>query len=177
MTSQDHQQPDAVRVARIGKPHGIRGEVTVEVLTDAPEKRFAPGAVFATEPAAQGPLTVASARWNKGILLLGFEETPDRNAAETLRGVRLLAETDEAEDDADAWYEHELVGLQVRVDDRIIGEVAELQTRPAQDLLLIRLQSGDEALVPFVEQIVPEVSTEQGFLRLTPPEGLLDLGD
>ena len=68
-----------LQVARIGKPHGIRGEVTVQVLTDAPEDRFVPGTEFVVEPASAGPLTVRSARWNKDILLLGFEEIETRN--------------------------------------------------------------------------------------------------
>lgn len=167
-----------VQVARIGKPHGIRGEVTAEVLTDMPQERFVHGAVFATEPSSRGPLTVRSARWNKGILLLGFEQILDRNAAEALRGTRLLTVAEHGapgDDEADAWYEHELVGLQARMGEQVVGEVLELQPMPAQDLLLIRLTDGDEVLVPFVRQIVPEVSVSDGYLRLNPPRGLLEL--
>ena len=105
-----------LQVARIGKPHGIRGEVTVQVLTDAPGDRFVPGTQFIVEPASAGPLTVESARWNKDILLLAFEEIETRNEAETLRGAKLFIETEEIdEDDDEGWYEHELVGLDVRV--------------------------------------------------------------
>ena len=70
-----------LQVARIGKPHGIRGEVTVQVLTDAPGDRFVPGTQFIVEPASAGPLTVFSARWNKDILLLAFDEIETRNEA------------------------------------------------------------------------------------------------
>ena len=107
-----------LQVARIGKPHGIRGEVTVQVLTDAPGDRFVPGTQFVVEPASAGPLTVSSARWNKDILLLAFEEIETRNEAETLRGAKLFIETEDIdEDDDEGWYEHELVGLEVRVGD------------------------------------------------------------
>lgn len=165
-----------VHVGRIGKPHGIRGEVTVQVLTDAPQERFAAGAVFVTEPAAQGPLTVASARWNKDILLLGFEEVLDRNQAETLRGTRLVFETDSAQDqDDDAWYEHELIGLKARIGSEQVGEVVGLNPMPAQDLLVIKTAAGAEVLVPFVTEIVPEVDIEAGFIRLTPPGGLFEI--
>src|SRR6476619_905776 len=90
-----------LQVARIGKPHGIRGEVTVQVLTDAPGDRFVPGTQFIVEPASAGPLTVRSARWNKDILLLGFAEVADRNRAETLRGAKLFIETEELDEDSD----------------------------------------------------------------------------
>ena len=165
-----------LQVARIGKPHGLRGEVTVQLFTDAPEERFEPGAIFRVEPAAQGPLTVSSARWNKDILVLGFEEVPDRNAAELLRGAKLFIESDETADDGgDAWYEHELVGLEARVGSDVVGRVTGLRTMTVQDLLIIERSDGEEILVPFVEEIVPEVDVEAGFVLLTPPEGLLEL--
>jgi 16S rRNA processing protein RimM len=164
-----------VQVARIGKPHGIRGEVTVQVMTDAPEERFVPGTAFVVEPERLGPLTIESARWNKDILLLGFAEVVDRNEAEELRGAKLFVDTEDVDDDEDAWYEHELVGLRVLVDGQEVGKVAALNTLPAQDLLVVTAANGDEVLVPFVEQIVPEVDVEAGFIRVTPPAGLFEL--
>ncbi|MBT2513065.1 ribosome maturation factor RimM [Arthrobacter sp. ISL-30] len=165
-----------LQVARVGKPHGIRGEVTVQVLTDAPEDRFVPGTAFVVEPAKAGPLTIKSARWNKDILLLGFEEVADRNRAEELRGARLFVETEELEDnDEEGWYEHELVGLEARVGTQVVGRVKALNTMPAQDLLVIEDQDGKEILIPFVEEIVPEVNTEEGYIVLTPPTGLFEL--
>jgi 16S rRNA processing protein RimM len=165
-----------VVVARIGKAHGLRGEVTVQVLTGAPDERFVPGATFVTEPAAAGPLVLRSARDNNGILLLGFEKTDDRSGAEALRGTRLLADVLADDGDEDAWYERDLVGLKVvTVDGAQVGEVTALQSRPAQDLLVLRLTDGREVLVPFVTAIVPEVDVEGGRIVLNPPAGLLDL--
>ncbi|GAB3527156.1 ribosome maturation factor RimM [Arthrobacter monumenti] len=171
-----------VQIARIGKPHGIRGEVTVQVMTDDPQNRFVTGAAFDVEPPKLGPLTVASSRWNKDILLLGFEGVPDRNAAELLRGAKLFIETEEVDDDEDdAWYEHELVGLKVRVvsgaDEPYdeVGTVSGLNTMPAQDLLVVETTAGDEVLVPFVAEIVPEVNVEGGYILLDPPAGLFEL--
>ncbi len=165
-----------LQVARIGKPHGIRGEVTVQVLTDAPADRFVPGTGFVVEPAAAGPLTVESARWNKDILLLAFEGIETRNQAETLRGAKLFIETEELdEDDDDGWYEHELVGLEARVGSTVVGKVAALHTMPVQDLLVVEAPDGKEILIPFVEQIVPEVNVAEGFILLTPPDGLFDI--
>ena len=167
-----------LQVARIGKPHGIRGEVTVQVLTDAPEDRFVPGTEFVVEPASAGPLTVQSARWNKDILLLGFEEVATRNEAETLRGAKLFVETEELdEDDDEGWYEHELVGLDVRVGPAVVGKISALNTMPVQDLLVVETPDGKEILIPFVEQIVPEVNVEDGYVLVIPPAGLFEVNE
>ncbi|AXJ11208.1 ribosome maturation factor RimM [Arthrobacter sp. PM3] len=165
-----------LQVARIGKPHGIRGEVTVQVLTDAPGDRFVPGTRFIVEPASSGPLTVYSARWNKDILLLAFEEAETRNDAEALRGAKLFIETEEIdEDDDEGWYEHELVGLDVRLGSTVVGKVSALHTMPVQDLLVVTTADGQEILVPFVEQIVPEVNVGEKYVVVTPPPGLFEI--
>jgi 16S rRNA processing protein RimM len=167
-----------VVIARIGKAHGLRGEVTVQVLTGAPDERFVPGATFATDPAASGPLVLRSVRDNNGILLLGFENTDDRGGAEALRGTKLLADPLEDHSDEDIWYERELVGLKaVTVDGTQIGEVTAMESRPAQDLLVLRLADGREARIPFVTALVPEVDIEGGRVVLDPPPGLLDLDE
>ena len=173
-------------VARIGKPHGLRGEVTVQAHTDDPERRFVPGVVFATEaPAGSGvprSLTLATARLHREIWLLGFEQVPDRTGAEGLRGTRLFVALedviDDSDDDEDGWYEDELVGLTV-VDTAgaTVGEVAGLENGVAQDLLVVTLTSGRQALVPFVDEIVPEVDVETGRVVIDPPPGLLELAD
>jgi len=164
-------------VARIGKPHGLRGEVTVQVHTDAPEERFTVGTEFATEP-DRGPLTLRSVRVHQQVYLLGFDGVADRTAAEGLRNTRLLlADEDEAEED-DAWREEDLLGLKVVLTDGTeIGEVSALHTREVQDLLEVRRTDGRELLVPFVEEIVPEVDEESGTVTIDPPTGLLELGD
>ena len=167
-----------VVVARVGKAHGLRGEVTVQVLTGAPDERFVPGATFLTDPPQAGPLVLRSARDNNGILLLGFEHTEDRTGAEALRGIKLLAEVLADDEDEEVWYERDLVGLKaVTVGGIEVGEVTALQSRPAQDLLVLRLADGREALVPFVTAIVPEVDITGGRVVLDPPSGLLDLDE
>lgn len=163
-------------VARTGKPHGIRGEVTVEVRTDDPDARFVPGAVFATDPDI-GALTLARARWHRDRLLLTFDEVADRTRAEEIRNTLLLVDASDDEDDEDAWFVEDLVGARVVVDGREIGEVSDLTSNPAQDLLHISLDAGGEALVPFVSEIVPEVDVEGGRIVCTPPPGLLEVGD
>jgi len=172
-----------VRVARIGKPHGIRGEVTVQLFTDSPESRFVKGTLFTVrtgkvESELFPELTVETARWNKNILLLKFDEFSDRNTAESLRNSELYAEPEESTGDEDSWYADDLIGLAVHQDTfnaAAMGEVSNLITGQAQDLLEIRLSDGREVLLPFVVEIVPEIDEERGAIVITPPPGLLEL--
>jgi 16S rRNA processing protein RimM len=167
-----------VVVGRIGRPHGIKGEVTVEVRTDLPERRFAPGTVLVAEPARVGPLTVAAARWHSGRLLLSVAGVSDRNGAEALRGVILSAEVpdDEVSEDPEEFFDHQLRGLSVRTVEGVgVGVVDDVVHLPGQDLLGVRRPDGRETLVPFVAEMVPEIDVEAGYLVIDPPPGLLDL--
>ncbi len=162
-------------VARIGRAHGLRGEVALDVRTDAPDERFVVGARFVTEPASAGPLEVVRVRTAQGRWYVTFAQAADRTAVEALRGVDLLVDTDEDEDDGDGWYQHELVGLRVEhvADGRVLGEVVGLEHLPAHDLLVVREPDGARTLVPFVEAIVPVVDVPGGRVVLDPPGGLL----
>lgn len=167
-------------VGRVGRAHGIKGELTVEVRTDDPEGRFGPGAVLLTDPPGRGPLTVATARWHSARLLLRFEGVEDRTAAEGMRGTMLLAEAtaEEVLDDPEEFYDHQLVGLTVvTADGERIGTVHEMIHLPVQDLIAIRRPDGAEVLVPFVAEIVPTVDVAGGRVVIQPPPGLLDLGE
>jgi len=164
-------------VARVGRAHGVHGEVTVEVRTDSPQLRLAAGAVLATDPPGLGPLVVTSQHDHSGRLLLRFAGVDSRDAAEALRGVMLLVEVDPAErpEDDEEFYDHQLVGL-VAVDEAgaELGTVSEVLHLPAQEVLVIARPGGAEALVPFVASIVPTVDLAAGRLVVTPPPGLLD---
>lgn len=167
-------------VGRIGKAHGIKGEVTVEVRTDDPDLRFADRAELLTEPAARGPLTVSRGRMQGGRLVLSFEGVSDRNGAEALRNTMLVAEVDpdEQPDDPDEYYDHQLEGLTVRtVEGEELGVVEQMIHGPAQDLFAIRRPDGGELLLPFIEEFVPEVDLERGLVIADPPEGLLALSE
>jgi 16S rRNA processing protein RimM len=164
-------------VGRIGRAHGIRGDVAVDVRTDDPEARFAVGAVLDTDPADVGPLRIAAARRHSGRLLVRFEGVGDRDAAEELRGTTLHVDSADIAplDDPDEFHDHELIGLAVRtVSGEPVGTVADV-LHHAQDLLVVGTDGGGEVLVPFVAPLVPEVDTEQGYIVIDPPAGLLDL--
>ena len=146
--------------------------------TDEPDRRLYDGAVLLTEPAAAGPLHVATARWHSGRLLLSFEGVADRSAAELLRGVLLQAEVaeDERPEDPEEFYDRQLVGLRVvTTTGEFVGEIAEVIHLPAQDLLAVRREGRPEALVPLVADIVPHVDLAAGQVIVDPPPGLFDL--
>ncbi|GCD91914.1 ribosome maturation factor RimM [Nocardioides sp. LS1] len=170
-----------VVVGRIGKPHGIRGEVTLDLRSDEPERRFAPGAVLRAEAprGSHSPLrqlTVARARWHQQTLLVTFVEVPDRNAAEAARGITLHATipADASPEDPDEYYDHQLVGLAVHdLDGSHLGEVSALVHGGAQDLLVVKTPDGRDALVPFVKALVPEVDVPGGRVVVADRPGLV----
>jgi 16S rRNA processing protein RimM len=168
---------DTVVVGRIGRPHGVRGEVTVEVRTDDPDLRFVPGAVLRTDPPERGPITITGVHWHSGTLLLRLEGVDSREAAEAVRNTELVvavADLPEIEE-PDSYYDHQLVGLTARMPDGTeIGPITVIR-HEAQDLLVVRRSDGGEALIPFVSAIVPTVDLEGGFVVVDPPEGLLEL--
>ncbi|MFE2430753.1 ribosome maturation factor RimM [Streptomyces sp. NPDC059373] len=164
-------------VGRIGRAHGIKGEVTVEVRTDEPELRLGPGAVLATDPASAGPLTIETGRVHSGRLLLRFEGVKERNAAEALRNVLLIADVDPEElpEDPEEFYDHQLMDLDVvTVDGTEVGRITEITHLPYQDLLIVKRPDGSEVMIPFVEEIVPEIDLEEQRAVIAPPPGLLD---
>ncbi|UNO39709.1 ribosome maturation factor RimM [Streptomyces sp. MST-110588] len=164
-------------VARIGRAHGIKGEVTVEVRTDEPELRLAPGAVLATDPASTGPLTIETGRVHSGRLLLRFEGIKDRTGAEALRNTLLIAEVDpeEVPEDPEEFYDHQLVDLDVVTVEGIeVGRISEVSHLPYQDLLVVERPDGSEVMIPFVSEIVPEIDLKEQKAVIDPPPGLLD---
>lgn len=165
-----------VVVGRIGRPHGIRGAVTVEPRTDEPDERFAPDAVLLPQSGAS-PLVVRHSQWHSGRLLVEFDGVDDRNEAEALRGTILEVERqdDARPDDPEEFYDSALLGCAVvTVTGESLGEVSEVAHLPAQDLLVVAGE-GREVLVPFVSEIVPSVDLAARVITVDPPEGLLDI--
>jgi 16S rRNA processing protein RimM len=168
-----------VIVGRVGRPHGIRGELVIGVRTDEPDLRFAVGALLGAheEPDAEElhNLKVASTRWHSGQLLVAFDGITDRTAAGELTGRWLSVDASQLPrpGDPDEFRDHELIGLSVRTPDgAAVGVVTDV-LHHGQDLLVIQ-RAHDECLVPFVKAIVPEVDVAAGVLVIDPPPGLLD---
>ena len=169
---------ERVLIGTLGKPHGLRGELTMLVRTDVPERRFAPGA--SVEVGAGGrAMTVASARWHSGVFLLALTGVSDRTAAEALRGSEVWARVPAAEtlDAEDEFFDRQLIGLSVRdAAGADLGRVKALVHNPGQDLLVVDV-AGTERLVPFVSALVPVVDLDDGYVQVAPIDGLLDDGE
>jgi 16S rRNA processing protein RimM len=167
-----------VVVGRIGKAHGIRGEVLVEPRTDEPERRFALDAVLTgrrPNGSDERHLTVTAVRWHQDRLIMRFAEIPDRTAAEASRGTVLSVVVDPTElpEDPEEFYDHQLVGLQAfTTEGEDVGRVTEVIHTAGQDLLAIRSGAG-EVLVPFVAALVPVVDLAGGRLEIADRPGLL----
>ncbi|ANW17843.1 ribosome maturation factor RimM [Streptomyces clavuligerus] len=164
-------------VGRIGRAHGVKGEVSVEVRTDEPELRLGPGAVLLTDPPARGPLTIETGRVHSGRLLLRFAGVRDRNGAEALRETLLIADVDpEASPEGDdEYYDHQLIDLDVvTVDGTEVGRITEISHLPSQDLFIVERPDGTEVMIPFVTEIVTSIDLEEQRAVIDPPPGLID---
>ncbi len=161
-----------VVIGRIGRAHGIRGELNVDIRTDEPDRRFAPGSSVVC---GDRTLTIATARHHSGRLVVSFTEILDRTAAEAIHGTILEATIDPSElpVDPDEFYDHQLVGLQARRGDDVVGTVAGIVHGPHQDSLVLSVE-GREVFVPFVIELVPAVDVAGGFVTVNDIEGLLD---
>lgn len=175
----------SLRVGRLTKPHGLKGGLKLELYTDNPELRFTPGAKFHLQVPEDSQwfgklIELRELRWFNESPVGFFVEVPDRTAAESIvRAILWIDEQAVAEGaEENAWYAHELVGLDVvrELDDgetQHLGKITEVQHFPAQDLLTVATDHGN-VLVPFVEEIVPSVDLEAGIVTMTPPPGLFD---
>ncbi|MBV0894673.1 ribosome maturation factor RimM [Microbacterium sp. NC79] len=175
-------QKNQLRVGRLVKAHGLKGAFKLELYTDNPDARFVPGAVFTLQVPESSPwhgktVTVREFRWMNSHAVLFLDGVEDRNSADELVRAILWMDDSQDEQEDDAWYDHQLVGLDVVRDGAVIGRVARLEHMPAQDLLIVKVQDR-EVMVPFVTAIVPEVNIAEGRVTVTPPAGLFeDIGD
>ena len=162
------------------KAHGLKGAIKLELYTDSPNERFAPGAVLELQVPETSPwfgktITVNELRWYNQTPVLFLKDVDDRSAAESLIKAILLVtqDLDASPEEDDAWYDHQLVGLKVIRDGVEIGVVKAIEHLPAQDILLIET-NGKEVMVPFVKAIVPAVDIKAKTLTVTPPIGLFE---
>ncbi len=159
------------------KPHGIKGEVAVEVTSDV-AGRFEPETVLSAHDGRT--FTIESSRPHQGRMLVKLAEVPDRSAAELLRGVRFFAAAADVSD-SEYFYAHELVGmLVVHEDGRFLGfvrDIVELPDAAGYDLLEVAREDGTTWLLPAVDDYV-EVHTdadgEEVLVLVDPPAGLVD---
>jgi len=179
VVSKDRNQgKNQLRVGRLVKAHGLKGGLKLELYTDNPEGRFVPGAGFTLQVPEASPwhgkdITVREYRVMNGNPVVFFEDVDDRDAAESLVKAILWIDQNVDEVEDDAWFDHQLVGLDVVRDDAVIGRVVRVEHFPAQDLLIVKAGES-EVMVPFVSAIVPTVDVAAGHVVVTPPAGLFE---
>ena len=169
-----------LRVGRLTKAHGLKGAIKVELYTDAPERRFVPGAVFSLQVPSSSDwhgktLELIELKFYNAQPVAFFKDILDRSTAETLIKAILWIEHDPAEksDEEDAWFDHQLIGLMVIRDGVKVGKISQIDHFPAQDLITVDTATGD-VLVPFVKAIVASVDIDAGTMTVTPPLGLFE---
>jgi 16S rRNA processing protein RimM len=177
--------PAFIIVGRVRKAHGIRGEVVVEPITDAPDAVFASGRrVFAGTAGGdlapnRAELHIASSRpFNEGFLV-AFAEVPDRNVAETWRGRYLLAPADELPPPSDdEVYVHELPGMRVELaSGEVVGTVEDTYELPqglALDVRRAAPRDAETVLILFDERTIASLDRAARVIVVTPPDGLLE---
>ncbi|KKX99104.1 MULTISPECIES: ribosome maturation factor RimM [Microbacterium] len=173
-----NQGKNQLRVGRLVKAHGLKGGLKLELYTDNPEGRFVPGAGFTLQVPEASPwhgkeITVREYRVMNGNPVVFFQDVEDRDAADSLVRAILWIDQDVDEAEDDAWFDHQLVGLEVVRDETVIGRVVRVEHFPAQDLLIVKA-GEDEVMVPFVSAIVPTVDVQAGRVIVTPPPGLFE---
>jgi 16S rRNA processing protein RimM len=144
-------------------------------MTDEPDRRYADGTVLMTSD--NTTLTVATSKWHSGRFVVHFDGIEDRTAAESLRGQTLTIDVDPTElpEDPDEFYDHQLVGLNVKLEDgSLVGVVGEVIHLPSQDLLSVKREGDTEVLIPFVLEFVPKIDLDTKTVTITPPPGLLN---
>ncbi|MGF3055465.1 ribosome maturation factor RimM [Microbacterium sp. YY-01] len=168
-----------LRVGRLVKAHGLKGGLKLELYTDDPQRRFVSGAEFTLQVPEASPwhgktVVVREYRVMNGHSVVFFRDVDDRNDAETLvKAILWVDHTGDEEPEDDAWYDHQLVGLEVEREGVVVGRVSRVDHLPAQDLLIVQVDDR-EVMVPFVKAIVPRVDVKAGRVVVTPPEGLFE---
>lgn len=172
-------------IGRIVKAHGVTGEVAVDIRTDDPEGRFAPGVTIrgrarlgGSQSAADKEYVIESVRAHGGRMLMRLSGVNDRDSADRLRGTVFLVDSADLPpiEDADEFYDHQLEGMAVTTTDgRQLGAVSEVLHTAAGELLAVRDAEGTEVLIPFVSAIVMSVSLADQAIEIDPPDGLLEL--
>ncbi len=173
---------ELIAVGRVRRAHGVRGELVVEILTDAPGAVFAPGrrVFMGTERGMRAPgnreLHVVRASKFKDGLIVAFKELASRNEAEVWRDRLLLVPADELEPPAEhELYIHDLVGMRVVLPSGTdVGEISEVFELPQGLVLDVRRTGGGTVMIPFHGSAVSFVDRDRRIVHIDPPEGLLD---
>jgi 16S rRNA processing protein RimM len=162
---------DFLAIGRVLRPHGVRGELLLETLTDFPEHLDLVDTVYLGEPAQPHPL--AGARRHRGRLLIRLAGCLDRDAAEAFRGQLVqIRQADVPPPPPGRYYQHQIIGLSVITDEgEALGDVAEILETGANDVYVVNGPSG-EVLLPALQSVIRQIDLEAKRMTVHLPEGL-----
>lgn len=171
------QQPDYLLLGEILRPHGIRGELRMRMLTDYPERINDLEQIFLGKSieSTPTPYKVENLRMNQGFGLLKLVGVDDRTAAENFRELLVMVDIAHAVPLAeDEIYLYQLIGLQVQTDDgRDLGILTEVLETGANDVYIVKGDLYGEVLIPVLQDTILKTDTDAGILLVKLPEGLL----
>ncbi|MDO4582353.1 MAG: ribosome maturation factor RimM [Bacillota bacterium] len=161
---------DHILVGVVLSAHGVDGRISAEALSDDPA-RFSAGSKLLTD--SNGELTIESASWHKGRLLLKISGIDDRSAAERLRGLKLLADRRSSTPLPDGQYYHyQLLGLEVYERGQLLGTLTDILSYTANDVYVTATPEGQQILIPALKSVVKKVDLSDGRIEVELPEGL-----
>lgn len=172
--SSSKDEPVFVIIGKFRKPHGIRGEIRMTVLTDFPEL-IAPGqTIYAGDRYQQ--YTIKTTRGHGGDLLVSLEELPDRTAVEIFRNIMVYMKGEDTPELSEGeYYTHQLIGMQIVTDqDQKLGVIKEIIVTGANDVYLVDTGPGKDILLPVIDEVVLDINHEKGFVLVHVIPGLLD---
>ena len=174
-----HQEnPDYLLIGEILRPHGVRGELRTKILTDYPERISQLDTIFLGKSIASSkkkPYEITFMRMHKGYGLISLEGINSRDKAERLRGLFVMINIADAIPlDDDEIYLYQLIGLTVKTQSgQNLGTISEVLETGANDVYIINGDTYGEILIPVTEQTIIETNVDDGFILVSPPEGLL----
>jgi len=177
LPSIDRQDPKFLVIGEILRPHGLRGELRMRVLSDNPERLAELDAVYLGEsPNDTTPERRAlhGLRFNKEYALLRLEGCRSRNDAETLRDAKVMISMDQAAplDDGE-YYLFQLLGMKVLTEDFEVGTVKDVLQTGANDVYIVESDAYGEVLIPAHAETIVSIDFDAGVIRMVLPEGLL----
>ncbi len=170
-------EPEFLVVGRIIKPHGIRGDLAMKVITDYPERLPEIDTLY-VGPAYE-PYKVKRVRFHAGGTLMLFEEVEDRNAAELLRGMMVYVHIDDAVPlEEGEYYLFQIIGAQVVTGDGLVlGTLTDLLETGANDVYVITAPDGEEILIPAIPEVIRRVDANKKVITISLLDGLLQNSD
>ena len=168
-------EPVFVVIGKFRRPHGIRGEIVMTVLTDFPELIVPGQKVYAGE--RYHPYGIHSVRPHGADMLITLEGLPDRTAVEIFRNVMVYMKAEDMPDLPEGdFFLHQIVGMEVITDqDQYLGRIKEILITGANDVYLIETAEGNEILIPAIDQVILEINQEEGKVLVHILPGLLDV--